>query len=181
MTLPATLEPVEMIDETLPESLYKLDNYPNLTQYEKQYVIEIVKDFISGITRTDREIAASIGCTPTGLWKLKARGVVGHVLADLLPQIARIGSPEVLHKIRNAIETDWRAGKFYLEFTGQYVQKSQQAVLHANMQDYAGNVTSPQQLTERIVQQYASLGYDIERLVSEIRGKWAELKGNGSI
>lgn len=167
--------------EDFNEILHKSPTFANLTTYEKRFVVESLDDFMSGNIRTHQEIADDIGCNRDTLRKLKLRGAASHVISELLPDIAKYDSPQALAKIRKAIDEDWRAGKFYLEFTGQYVQKSQQAVLHANMTDMSGNVNSPGQIMDRIVIQFAGLGYDIERLVTEIREKWQELKANGQI
>lgn len=187
--VPTIVEPAENINPIESDDIDIVDNplvesdsdYIRLSKTEKLYVNEVVKEFISGDIKTDTELIEILGIPNPSLYRIKARGRASRVIANILPQLAKIHSPEVLNRIRKAIDEDWRAGKFYLEFTGQYIQRSQQAVLHANMNQGLDNITSPGQLMERIVTQFASLGYDEERFVTEFRGKWNELKANGQI
>jgi len=168
-----------MIDEDT--ILHQSPSFVNLTPYEKAFVIEILNDFISENIRTHGEIAEAIGCHRDTLRKIKIRGTASAVISDLLPQIAKADSPQVLAKIKKAIDEDWRAGKFYLEFTGQYIPKSQQAILHANTADFTGNINSPRDIIIRIVEQFANLGYDRQRLLNEIGQTWDQLKEDGQI
>lgn len=143
-----------------------------LTQTQKAVLKAIVEDFLSGSKQTDEAISQSLCVDRTTIYRCRQHPVFTRVLAAMCKDIVRSRTNKTLNNIEKAAEKDWRASKFLLELTGEYVQTSRTQNLNVNVNTQPN---SPAQYFVMLVQQLKATGYTLDRAIEELTAAWNEI------
>lgn len=170
-----TTEMVIAHDEDVIELAQSCRGYASLSHAQKKLLRALIDDFVSGNIHTNEDLAEKAGISTRNVYYCKKNPVFIQVLSEILPDLAKTRSIDVLEKIYKQIERDWQAGKWWLQFTGQWIPSSKQAVLHARTQDFADTGTESSATAQFLIK-LGQLGWSEERLVA----LWRELKAEGA-
>ncbi len=134
----------------------------------------IFDDFMSGVFRTDKQIAADCGIAYKTVYNVKRNGNVLAAIREILPELANAKLPEVIANAVKLSSKTYKAGEFVARFTGAYVPRSQQQNINVNLKARAQNL-SPEQAIDSFLGKLMSLGWSAERIYERAKELQANL------
>ena len=162
----ATLEPdlgAENLPEDINEDLSLLAPYmASLTPQQQTILVACAQNVFSEITLTDTEIATKCSVDRKTVYRARQNSTWGTALTLLIRSVVKGSTDKIVQRIANASEKDWRAAKFLLEYTGEYVQRSQSENINVNVST-GGRVQSIQAATEELVKAMIDSGYSLDQ------------------
>ena len=105
-----------------------------LTKNQLDVLKELATDLVSGNKRSSVEIAAECGISVRSVYNCRQNPAFGTALGVITREIVKGNTDVIIDNVIKASKTDWRAGKWLMEYTGQFIQRSQQLSIHASME-----------------------------------------------
>ena len=149
--------------------------FTSLSPHQRAILKAMVDNFLLEIIETDAQIAEKVGCHPQTVLNARHSRVFQAAIREILPQLATVKSLDVAQKIYKWIDKDWKAGKYWHELAGVFIQRSQSLNIHANMTQTDQSSTVSDIIDEFLINLGAS-GYPIEKIVS----RYHELRSEGA-
>lgn len=179
MTTPNTQIPPDFPAVTTPDEAGQvLTNYTQfgkLTNIQRTLLMAMVTDILSEKQRSYVQLAKDLGINRHTIYNSLANPSFNGALGLLMVAIARGESHVYMNLMRKkALEGDYRATKFMLEYGGTYTKKLEQRNVNVHVDGLmsSGNVTTLDDAVRQFLISLGNKGWSIERLV----GIWDELK-----
>jgi hypothetical protein len=175
----ATLEPV-LDTENLPEIDDALAQIApivgNLTNMQITALKVIAENVLSENRLTEDEIAAKIGVDRKTLYNYRQKPTFGAALAVIIREIVRGNTDNIIADVWEHGRKDWHSRKFLLEYTGQYVQRSQSQNLNLNLSGSASDMQprSIQDAVDQLIMSMIDSGFSLEQFCERYRRIRAE-------
>lgn len=174
----------EALDAEIMPSISNLpvaDNYRSfvsLAPNQKNVLAAMIDDFMSGNIRKDTEIAQDLGISVKTVYNCKTHSGVTSALTQLMPEIVKAKLPKYLAKIEEHGEKDYKALELLLKYAGLYVPSSRNVNVNANISAQS-EPTNQVEVLERHLMRYMSVGYDLQRYITEVSEVWQRLQADG--
>ena len=146
-----------------------------LTNIQIKILAEIADDMISGNKRSDVDIAQELNVHYKSVYNARKNPAFGTALGIIVREIVKGKTDNIVANIIEHGKKDWKADKFLLEYTGQFIQRSQQLNIHANMSqtDQPGTLSA---IIDEFLINLGASGYPIEKIVQ----RFHELRSEGA-
>ena len=144
-----------------------------LSQNQLDVLKELATDLVSGNKRTSVQIAETCGISVKSVYNCRKNPAFGTALGVITRELVKGNTDVIIDNVIKASKQDWRAGKWLMEYTGQFIQRSQQLSIHASMDGQ----TSPgdfQSMIEEFCIKIGAVGYPIEKVVETYQRLRAE-------
>ena len=152
--------------------LQQLSAFTRLSAIQKAFMMAIINDTMAEKPRSLEEIAKQLGCTPRNLCYVQANPNFNMALGLMMVGISR-GRTYIyvsqMHKL--ALNNDFRAIKFMLEYGGTYVKKAQLTTqnLNVTMQQEDTTTESFMDAVDKFLTRMGSRGWTAERIVTRFQ------------
>lgn len=169
-------------DEQLEAFADKFNIAQKLSTNQLKILYELIMNTFADHKLSMNEIARRSGISERSIAYMKLNKEFVEVYNHIVKILASNLTGEVLENLRKLSQTQTSAGKLLLEYTEQFIPRSQQAIISHKIQHNLsnGDVRSPQSAVVEFVVRFGALGYDKERLLLEVNSAYDALKAENA-
>lgn len=178
--IPATkknLLPIISNNEEADEFLQNLSSFVRLTPLMKSYLMMIISDTTSEKQRSQPEMAKELGCSVRNIGFMHANPAFATCLGLLMVGISRGETHLYVAQMRKlALNNDFRAIKFMLEYGGTYIKKAEIMTTNLNMMMQHEEIPTESfmEAVDKFLIRMGSRGWTAERIVTRFQQLAAE-------
>lgn len=166
------LLPTISSNEEAEDYLQNISTFVRLTALQKAYLLVIIRDTVAEKPRTQVEVAKELGCHVRNIAFMHANPAFNTCLGLLMVGITRGETHIYVAQMRKlALNNDFRAIKFMLEYGGTYVKKAQLTTqnLNVTMQQEDTTTESFVEAVDKFLTRMGGRGWTAERIVTRFQ------------
>ncbi len=147
--------------------------FSQLTQTQIAVIIEMSKNVVSDQRLTDEQLASKLNISRQTVYLCRQNQHFCQALAVIIRETVKGNTDRIVSNIVDASKKDWRAGKFLMEYTGQYTQRLQTQNLNVSV---SLDSELPGDAVDTLIVRLGALGISLDRITE----RYIELKNQGA-